>query len=241
MNTPILNTPIVKLPASQLIWDRALLSSRSFDSNHATRIADSLKAGAVLPPLLIEEKTNRIIGGVHRWHAYQAVYGPEIEIPCQLVNLNEEDIFLLAVADNAAHGRRLSAFEETEVIIEAQRKGISMSLLSDVMKMPLDRITKLYDGKTGFVRAGQSSATPGQPIRVPLKSGLKSALRGKELTPSMELLNERIGGMQLVYYIRLVQMMLDADILNLKPELANDFREIQRLLKQKLPPQPDQV
>lgn len=153
MSTIIPTAPVVKLPASQLVWDRALLSSRSFDSVHATRIADSLKAGAVLPPLLVQEGTNRIIGGVHRWHAYQMAYGPDVEIPCQLISLpGEEDIFLLAVADNAAHGRRLSAFEETEVIIEAQRKGISMTLLSDVIKMPLDRITKLYDGKTAFVR-----------------------------------------------------------------------------------------
>lgn len=74
-----------------------------------------------------------------------------------------------------------------------------------------------------------------------MKSGLKGALRGKELTPSLEALNERLGGMALIYYIHLVQMMLEADILDLKPELAGEFREIQRLLEQKLPRQPDSV
>ena len=189
-----------------------------------------------MPPLLIEQGTNRIIGGLHRWKAYQMVWGEGVMIPCQLVSMpTEEDLFLLAVADNEAHGKRFSPFEETQIIIEAQKKGISLNLLADVMKLPLEKITRRWDGKTGFVRSTSTSTTPAseQVERVPLKHGLRK-LKGQELSAPLQELNRRIGGMPLSYYTNIIILMLEADIIELKPELLDQFHRIKNLLDQKL-------
>ena len=46
--------------------------------------SESIKAGAVFPPLMIDEK-NRIIAGYHRFGAYKKNFEPDALIECEVI------------------------------------------------------------------------------------------------------------------------------------------------------------
>jgi ParB-like chromosome segregation protein Spo0J len=70
---------------------------------HIRMLAESLDK---LPPILVHRPSMRIIDGVHRFHATRLSDRREIQV--RFFDGNEDDIFLMSVRENIAHGLPLS-------------------------------------------------------------------------------------------------------------------------------------
>lgn len=55
---------------SDVIFDTEIYPREKWNSKTVEVYADALKAGATFPPIILEEGTNRLLDGVHRWKAH---------------------------------------------------------------------------------------------------------------------------------------------------------------------------
>jgi len=56
---------------SGIVYDAKIYPREKWSSHTVKVYVDALKGGAEFPPIILEEGTNRLIDGVHRWKAYQ--------------------------------------------------------------------------------------------------------------------------------------------------------------------------
>jgi hypothetical protein len=54
-----------------IVWDPSVYPREKWNTHTIDTYADALKGGAQFPPLVLEQGTNRLLDGVHRWKAYQ--------------------------------------------------------------------------------------------------------------------------------------------------------------------------
>jgi hypothetical protein len=225
------------IKASLLKWDHKL--GRMADAvNHinVARMVEAAAAGAVFPPPVVaNDGTNRIADGVHRWTVHKETKGEDAEILCDFRTFaTENELFLFSVAANAAHGQIVTSFDSKKIILEAQARGISMSLLADAIKMPVSTMEKMIVDGTGFYKP-----IPGAPsVRVPLKRTVAKRFQGRVMSEGECELAKRMGGLQPGYYIKQVIAVLElGDIADLAPEAQENLHTLHDLLSTKLFPQ----
>lgn len=144
---------------AELIEDLSLYPRHTVDETHVGTLADALRAGATLPPLVADKKSKRLVDGWHRLRAYRRILGPTGAVEVDLRSYKSDaDLFLDAVALNAAHGRRLDRVDQVRVVMLAERVGLSEVQVATVLHMPTERIAtlrvrvaKLPDGVNGAV------------------------------------------------------------------------------------------
>src|ERR1019366_6947773 len=144
------------------------------------RMVAAASAGAVFPPPVVaDDGTNRIADGVHRWTVHKQTKGEDAEILCDFRTFaNEDELFLFSVRANSTHGQLVTSFESKKIILEAQARGISMSLLPDALKLPAATMEKMIVDGTGFYKL-----IPGGPsVRVPLKNTVANRFHGREMS-----------------------------------------------------------
>lgn len=107
--------PVVRVKVSQL---QASWSPRrvGVDSAHVEVLA---QVGADLPPILVHRTTMQVVDGMHRVAAARARGAETIE--AKLVDGNVNDVFVLAVRANVAHGLALTL---------AERKSAALGMLA---------------------------------------------------------------------------------------------------------------
>lgn len=225
------------IKASLLVWDHRLgRMADEVNFINIARMVEAASAGAVFPPPVVaDDGTNRIADGVHRWTVHNQTKGKDAEILCDFRKFADEDaLFLFSVAANSAHGQQVASFESKKIILAAQARGISMSLLADAIKIPVATMEKMIIDGTGFYKP-----IPGAPsVRVPLKNTVAKRFHGREMTEEQCDLAKRMGGLQPGYYIKQVISILQlGDIAGLAPEAQENLRTLHDLLSTKLFPQ----
>ncbi|MFD1048943.1 ParB/RepB/Spo0J family partition protein, partial [Kibdelosporangium lantanae] len=109
LGTPESEPSSILVPTTSTVVEIALLrpadSPRkvTLDEEHVRNLA---QMGADLPPILVHRPTMRIIDGTHRVQA--ARLNGEETIRANFVECPEDDVFVLAVRTNIAHGLPLS-------------------------------------------------------------------------------------------------------------------------------------
>src|SRR5579883_2914124 len=148
---------MMKIRAEELSLDMAIYPRESVNEVHVNALADALRCGALLPPLIVDRKSKRIIDGVHRWKAWRKVKGESVEIDCVLRKyLSEAELFKDAIALNADHGLRYTPFEHTRCVLRAEEMGISRAEIAAIIRVPLEKLERRVESKTGFRRIGET-------------------------------------------------------------------------------------
>lgn len=222
------------IQASLLKWDHKLgRMADEVNFINITRMVEAASAGTVFPPPVVaDDGTYRIADGVHRWTVHNQTKGKDAEILCDFRKFaTENDLFLLSVAANASHGQQFTSFDNKKIILEAQERGISMSLLADAIKIPADTMEKMIVNGTGFYKPIPGEAS----VRVPLKHTVAKRFKGREMTEDQYQLAKRMGGLQPGYYIKQVISILElGDIADLAPDAQQNLRALHDLLSKKL-------
>jgi hypothetical protein len=222
------------IKASLLVWDHKLgRMADEVNFINIARMVEAASAGTVFPPpVVVDDGTNRIADGIHRWTVHNQTKGEDAEILCDFRSFaSEDELFLFSIAANASHGYQVTSFDRKKIILEAQVRGISMSLLADAIKIPVDTIEKMIVDGTGFHKP-----IPGAPsVRVPLKRTVARRFKGREMTENQYELAKKMGGLQPGYYIKQVLTILElGEISSLTQEAQENLHMLHDLLSIKL-------
>jgi hypothetical protein len=124
----------------------------------------SMKAGAVFPPIIVDAKTSRLVAGHHRYTAYRGIYDPDYEVPCTFMDFeNDAAIIRFAAKDNAQHGRPLDTWDKKRIVIRLQQLGDSDESIAALLGVSVAKIED-WAGMTVIVR-GENGQKQEEPVK----------------------------------------------------------------------------
>lgn len=226
-------TKSVKLSA--LIQDFTFYPRVKVDSQHASYIAEAIRAGANVPPIIVDAGSMRIIDGFHRYKAHRSLAEPG-EDPMITVELraykNEADMLRDAVRLNSSHGRALTSYDRQHTISLAEQRGVSLEAIAEELSITVDRAIMLRGGmarKHATVSPYEGTETSaGQ--RVPLKRGL-GHFSGREMSEAQIEAQEHLMGISQIALVNQLILVVTRDLLDVdSPRLVAKLRQLRDLL-----------
>jgi hypothetical protein len=164
----------------------------------------SLKAGATLPPIVIDRKTLQVVDGFHRCKATGIFAGKDAEIECiEKVYRTDAERFEDAMKYNATHGRALTKYDRARCVILGEQFGLTVECIAGALSVDSSSIDSLRVNRTAKARG----------LEVPLKRTLQK-FAGKSLTKRQQETNERSSGMNQVFYVNQLIDLLEAGMID---------------------------
>lgn len=192
---------------SELVFDHGLYPRVSIDPTHAGMIREAVRAGAAMPPLVVERGTRRVVDGFHRGDAYRREGGEDCEVACTEREYASDGEFLLdAVRCNASHGRPLSHYDRIRVQMRLQQFRLGVKAIASALGVRPETLRAVGEGRV--------AKAADQPQReIPIKRTI-SHLRGQPITARQEEANEKLSGMPQTWYCNQLLLILEADLLD---------------------------
>lgn len=135
---------ITMVPLAGLVEDMAIYPRHAVDGQHVARLAQALRAGTVLPPLVADLESKRLVDGWHRARAYRQVQGAAAVVPVELRRYPTAAALLEdAVALNASHGRRLDGVDLARAVLMLEAVHVSRVRIAAVLHVPEARVETL--------------------------------------------------------------------------------------------------
>lgn len=212
-----------KMKATELIVDYMLYPRGDVDTQHIGYMVRSLEAGHALPPILVDRKSRRIVDGIHRWHAYRKWSGnDDVEIECILKEYkNDAQLFLDSVRFNATHGSALTTFDRTRCLLKAEELKISDEEIADALHLTVEKAGELKQERVGRMRMAAIEGSKvigfsGENL-IPLKRTVRH-MAGRTLSKRQVEINEHLGGMEPLFYVNQLLMLIEGEMLDLSDE-----------------------
>lgn len=185
-----------KLALEKIAIDETLYPRNGVSSINVSRLIHAIDSGAKLPPIIVEAGTYRLVDGRHRYEAYKHKELKTIDA-IEKVYKNEADLYADAVRLNVVHGEPLDLYTIRTAIIRLTSYGYSKEEISEVVRLPVEQITK---AERNFAHNEK-----GEPIA--LKGGLKH-LAGQTLDTHQQEINRRYSGPKALFFVRQLLGML---------------------------------
>lgn len=136
-----MKTRILKI--SELSFDKDFYPRAKIDWLTALRYADSMKAGAIFPPISIGNFEQRlfVIDGLHRVEAKKLLKEEYVEGVVRDFK-SKNDMFIEAVKLNVTHGKPLSVQEKVRIIDKLKNMEFTLEQISKVMLVPIDTVKR---------------------------------------------------------------------------------------------------
>ncbi len=96
-----------KIATTEVVFDLDIYPRAAWTEATIERYQENLSAGEVLPPIVLEQGTNRLLDGLHRFKAHQKLGLAEIDVTYEVVP-DETSPKLYAASLSARHGDRMS-------------------------------------------------------------------------------------------------------------------------------------
>ncbi len=203
-----------KLKLSELTRDYHIYPRKDIKNEHVTNLKEAIEAEEILPPIVVEATTKRIVDGFHRYEAYVQLFDMSHKVPViERKYRNEAELFLDSIRLNAAHGLTLDRVAKAKCAQKCRDLGLDDEQIAKALKMSTTRVQEILAEKTAYKANGK---TP-----VILKGNLKY-LRGKRLTKKQAEAVEKVGGWGLAYYVSQVITYLDGGLVDEKNEKMMD-------------------
>lgn len=211
----------MKVKLEEIVLDWNLYPRQQVDSTHVAHIAEAMRAGQKMPPLVLDKASKRLSDGFHRYRAYQRVLSPEERVEVRAVDYTDDAaLFADAVDRNAEHGRHLTTYDRLHVLAKAEEMGVEVERIASLLRMTPERIQELratrMSGPIQSIERGRSAAdkkrATEQTRRVPLKGTIRH-MQGRDLSPSQAEANRRLSGMRPVFYANQLLLLINEDLL----------------------------
>lgn len=218
---------MTKLRLAELILDFNLYPRAEVDSQHVHTLRDAIAAGVELPPLVADEASKRVIDGFHRYRAFKRAVGDDAMVDVALkVYPDERAMFLDAMRYNSGHGRSLAMFDRAHCVLRADALGIEPAEIAAALSITAETVGKLRAERIGRLRSDKR----GKSEPIPLKRTLKH-MAGKELTQQQSEVNDKLSGMDQLFYVNQVIMLIEADLIDMENEhLMKALEKLGKLL-----------
>lgn len=219
-----------RMKATDLVVDFELYPRGDVDSHNVSYLVRALEAGIKLPPLIVDQKSKKIVDGVHRWNAHRRFMGKEdCEIECELKSYKDDaEMFLDSARRNAAHGDQLTTFDRVKCILRAKELRIAKKDIADALCMTVDKLGQLEAGRAGRLRSDTPAKGMKKSGMVPLKRTIQH-MSGKALTRKQAEINEKLSGMAPLFYVNQIRMLIEGDLIDMGDERL--MQELERLSK----------
>ncbi len=215
---------ITKLKAIELVMDWNLWPRQSverLDSTNLSKMRDALRNGIVLPPLVVDKKTYKIVDGFHRTRAYLDVYGEGAKLEADLRTFkNESEMYLEAGRLNSVHGLPMSPKDKVHFILKARKLKIPPMAIAEAIGTDTASMKEFVKKRTATTQKGE---------KIPLSYGAK-ALAGKTLTPVQEHYVKHANACIPEMYISMLINALKADGVIIKDKTIEKLRELNELI-----------
>lgn len=198
-----------KMKVSELVLDFDLYPRASIDTHHAAEMSHAVAAGSVLPPIVIDKKSKRIVDGFHRQRVYSRLYGEDFEVDVvEKSYKNDGELFLDAIRYNAIHGLRMDTSDKTKCILRAKELRVDSDLLATALCIDPKRIGELTATRTATSSGGLSVA---------LKRTVQH-MAGRKLNKAQVEANTKLSGMQQVFYVNQLITLIESGMLDTSNE-----------------------
>jgi hypothetical protein len=151
---------------------------REVEGHTVSEYAQAMRAGAQFPPLVIENGSNRLVCGNHRYFAYKRVLEPTDTVSVEYRDFEDEAaIIRTAAKDNATHGRPLDTWDRKRITVRLQEAGDSIEDIAALLSVPVAKVEN-WAGMTVTVigKRGKKTVRHSEPV----KHGLEH-LAGKQV------------------------------------------------------------
>jgi len=204
----------MKVKCMELIKDWSLwprYEANDLDATNLLKLKEALRAGEVLPSIVVDKKSMRIIDGFHRVDAHLSVYGENAEIEATFREFkNDIEMFMESARINTIHGLALTSKDKAHVVLTMRRKKVPKMKIAEVLGVTKDYVNQLLERRT---------ATTANGTRIPLSRGA-SSLAGKVLTKKEENFARMSNGMLPIINARLLMNALNAEVPLTEKEIA---------------------
>lgn len=190
----------MKIEIKRIVLDQNIYPRTSVSQFNVSRLVAALKTGCKLPPVTVEASSFRLVDGWHRHAAYSEEGVERIECTVKTYS-TEADLFADAVRLNVGHGEPLDSYSIRGAIIRLEGYGFKRAQISEVVRLPADRIEK--------IERGFATGPTGEPVA--LKSGL-AHMHGSMLTEEQQAVNRRYSGGKAIFHLRQLCSLLEADM-----------------------------
>lgn len=189
---------IKTLKASELVEDFSIYPRNCVFDGHVYDLAESIRAGATLPPLVACSKSKRLTDGLHRRRSNVRLYGPDAPVDVMLVDYKSDaEMVCDAIARNASHGRRLTTADIARCAALAKKYRISRERMAELLHVTRDRLKDITANRFA------SGASGPVILRRPMQH-----LAGRKLTKAQEKVAEHVGGQTALYHVnRLIELV----------------------------------
>lgn len=202
---------IIKLPAAQLVFDFNLYPRSDVDDTHVAHIAEAIRAGTDMPPVIACADSYRIIDGFHRTRANIRVHGDEAVVDVVLKRYrSDRERFIDAMKYNAHHGHNLTTADRARCVLFAEKLHISMEVLAGALSMTTEAVGKLTVNRVGKMRVASAADTA---EKVPLKYVVRH-MRGRTMTRAQVEAQKRLGGNNQVFIVNQLITLIENDLLD---------------------------
>lgn len=185
-----------KLALGKIVIDPTLYPRNGVSDFNVARLIHAIDSGAKLPPIIVESQTHRLVDGRHRCEAYIRKGLKTIEAT-EKVYKNEATLYADAVRLNVVHGEPLDLYSIRSAIIRLTTYGYSKEEISEVVRLPVEQITK---AERNFAHNEK-----GEPLA--LKGGLKH-MAGQTLDLHQQEINRRYSGPKALFFVRQISGLL---------------------------------
>ena len=198
-----------KIKLAEVILDFSLYPRSDVDAQHISYMREAEDSGVKLPTIVIDSKSKRVIDGFHRVRMWRHKYDDNHEIDViEKTYKNEAEMFLDAIRYNASHGRILTRYDRTHCILLSEKFKIAPKNLASALSMTVEKLGKLKIGRIGELRVGKTTQS------IPLKRTI-SHKHGQKLTKRQSEVNDKLGGMNQVFYVNQIIMLIESGLLDI--------------------------
>ena len=210
-----------KLKMAELIEDFDFYPRANVDSQHIREIAEAIRAGYEIDPIVVEKKTKRIVDGIHRRRALIRVYGDGHKASVvERTYGSDAEMFIDATRLNVGRGKDLDTHDKAHCVLRAIQIGCTDEDIAAALKVSAQYVGELRVDRT---------ATSGG-LTVPIKRTIKH-MKGRALNQRQVEANGKLSGMNQSFYVNQVIELIDADLLDTEDEnLMDRLRELNQRL-----------
>lgn len=202
----------VTMPLAEMVEDMSIYPRHAVDDSNVSRLVLAHKAGAQLPPPVIDERSKRIIDGWHRIRMYRRVLGDNASIEVETRDYaSEAEMVLDAVTLNAVHGRALDRIDQVRVVLLCQQAGIEKVAIAAALHIPTDRVEKLQVrvAQAPKSRTGAATGTDSIALKRPV-----AHMAGKKLTEQQARVHISLPGTSFLLIARQLSDACSAEMVN---------------------------
>jgi hypothetical protein len=194
--------------AASVVLDFDLYPRHKVDSTHVTHIREAMRAGEALPPVVVDRKSRRVVDGFHRVTGALREGGEEATIAVEWRTYESDaEMFRDAMYLNSGHGSNLSRYDRVRCLQIAEEFGIALADVAQALRTNPDDVMELRTTRTAKGAKGLTA----------IKHGT-GHLAGRKLTKRQEEGVASYGGMNQLYFVNQVVLLIEKDLLDTENE-----------------------